>query len=131
MNLNEIKKIGTAGSLINEGVIPWHISLTLDQVIRDGKVTNPVQFFVMGALVEMFQHGDVTRWPRDLNAYSMSTNAFLIDSLKQLSEVEQASLALWLAEKLQAPAHFESNPYACNPNMDTLEWVRWVIKRQA
>jgi len=132
MKLTEIKPVVESDYELNEGVIPVHITMTLEQVVRDGKITNPVQYFVMGALVEMFKNGGPTRWPRDLNAYSMTTSAELIDSLKSLSEQEHVGMAVWLMNELQRPVHFETNPYVCtNPQMNPVEWIRWVLKRQA
>ena len=132
MKLIEIKEVVAEDYELKEGVIPVHITMTLGQILRDGKITNPVQYFVMGAMVEMFKTGNVTRWPRDLNAYSMTTDAFLIDSLKQLTEPEQVGMAAWLLTELQKPVKFETNPYVCtNPNMNPVDWVRWVLSRQS
>jgi len=133
MKLNEIKTVVSNDYNLAEGVIPVHITMTLEQIIRDHKVTNPVQYFVMGALVEMFKNGGPTRWPRDLNAYSMTTSAELIDTIKSLSEAEHVGIATWLINELQRPVSFETNPYAChaNPQMGTLEWMRLVLQRQS
>lgn len=131
MRLNEIKNVVDGEYDLSEGVIPVHLTMTLEQVIRDGKVTNPVQYFIMGALVEMFKNGGVTRWPRDLNAYSMTTSSELIESLKALSEKEHVNMATWLMNQLQGPVNFETNPYAMpNPQMNPVEWMKLVLHHQ-
>lgn len=131
MKLNEIKAVQYYEVNLSEGVIPVHITLTLEQILRDGKITNNVQYFIMGALVEMFKNGGPTRWPRDLNAYSMTTNAALIEGIKGLSEQEHVGIATWLMTELQRPVDFETNPYCARScPQDPVEYVRWVLSRQ-
>lgn len=131
MRLNEIKPVITGFTDLTEGVIPPHISMTLAHVIRDGKVTNNVQYFTLAGLTEMFKSGGPTRWPRDLNDYSMSTSAELIEEIKSLPAGDHVALATWLLEQLQRPVNFETNPYANNPVLNVTEWLRYVIKKQA
>jgi hypothetical protein len=129
MRLNEIKQVNVGEYDLREGVIPTHISMTLEQVITAGKVTNNVQNFIIAGLVSMFKEGAPSRWPRDLNSYSMATSSDLVEAVKLLSANESVELAGWLLQQLANPAAFESNPY-CNNAMQTNEWVRWVLKRQ-
>ena len=131
MKLNEIKQVNQGDYDLTEGVIPVHITMTLEQIITAGKVTNSVQNFVMAGLVSMFKDGGPARWPRDLNAYSMATSSDLIEAVKTLSDTEAVGVATWLYNQLQAPATFESNPYSCaNPQMQPVEWMRWVLHKQ-
>jgi len=130
MRLNEIKTV-VAGSVdLKEGVIPVHITMTLEQVVRDGGVTNNVQYFIMAALIEMFKNGGPYSWPRELAPYSMNTNADLIEQVKSLTPELSVQVSTWLLTELQRPANFEANPYACNPALSTVEWVQWVLKKQ-
>lgn len=131
MLLNEIKPVLQGYHNLSEGVIPPHLSMTLGQVINDGRVTNNVQNFVLAGLVSMFKDGGPTRWPRDLNAYSMSTDANLIESIKSLTSEEAVGIATWLFYELQKPVAFETNPHPCyNPAMQPVEWVKMVLHRQ-
>ena len=57
MYLNEIKKVNDGYANLNEGIIPVHLTMTLGQVVRDGKVTNNVQHFIIAGLIEMFKNG--------------------------------------------------------------------------
>lgn len=130
MRLNEIKTVAEGYYDLTEGVIPVHVSMTLAQVVKDGKVTNPVQHFVLAGLVEMFKSGGPYRWPRDINPYEISTSAEVIESIKSLSDQEATSIAAWLLDSLQFPAGFETNPYGCHPHNTVAEWVRWVTRKQ-
>lgn len=130
MKLNEIKTVITGTHDLLEGVIPPHITMTLQQVVDAGEITNPVQIFMIAALVEMFKGGGPYRWPRELNSYEMSTNADAIEGIKNLTGKEAAFISAWLLDVLQKPAGFESNPYCNHPQYDTAEWVRWVQQAQ-
>jgi len=131
MKLSEIKQVGFDTDFLVEGVIPAHITLTLEQVVKAGQITNNVQTFTIAGLVNMFKNGGPVRWPRDLNSYSMSTSSDLINAVRSLTNEEVVGLASWLGVELQRPAGFESNPFpCCNPQMDTTEWMRWVLRRQ-
>ena len=129
MKLNEIKQIGQDVVNLQEGVIPVHVSMTLDQIINDGKITNSVQTFVLGGLIEMFKDGGPFKWPRELNAYGMSTlgaSADMIDAVRSLSPQEQVQIAEWLQVQLADIAGYESNP-GCS---DALTFMRMQIQKQ-
>lgn len=129
MKLNEIKRVYEGEVNLSEGVIPVHISMTLDQIINAGKVTNSVQYFILAGLISMFKDGGPTRWPRDLNSYSMSVSSEQIDAVKTISDTEAVELAQWLGNELQRPANFENNPYV-NSSQDMVEWIRFVLRKQ-
>ena len=130
MKLNEIKTVNKGAYDLSEGVIPVHITMTLEQVVRDGGVSNNVQYFIMAALIEMFKNGGPTRWPRDLNSYEMVTSSEVIEAVKGFQPSEAVGVSMWLLNELQRPVNFETNPYACNPQMNVVEWMRWVLHRQ-
>ena len=135
MKLNEIKNVNDGYYDLIEGVIPVHISMTLEQVRSAGRVTNPVQHFVMAGLVSMFKDGGPSRWPRDINSYdamTFGTASAVLEDLRAMTDAQTAELADWLLKQLQYPASFESNPHAAHaaPSMNTVDWVRWVLRRQ-
>lgn len=129
MKLNEIKQVSEGFYNLNEGVIPVHLTMTLEQVVKAGKITNPVQTFIIAELSSMFRDGGPYRWSRDLNPYGAESSSEVIEAVKGLSDTDAVELATWLLEQLHTPATFESNPY-CSNSMDTVSWVKWVLKRQ-
>jgi hypothetical protein len=129
MKLNEIKTVNQGHYDLSEGVIPVHLTMTLEQVISSGKVTNNVQHFIMAGLVGLFKDGGPSRWPRDLNAYPMGTGSDVLEAVKSLTPQESVEMAQWLLSSLQNPVAFETNPH-CSPQMDTVGWMRWVLKKQ-
>ena len=131
MKLNEIKTVNSGEYDLSEGIIPVHITMTLEQVISAGKITNSIQHIVMASLVSLFKDGGPSRWPRDLNSYSATTGSDLVEAVKGLDDSEATELAQWLLTELAIPASFETNLRSyCNPQMDTVEWVKYVLKKQ-
>lgn len=129
MRLNEIKPVISGEYDLTEGVIPVHVTMTLEQVISAGKVTNSVQHFIMAGLVGLFKDGGPARWPRDLNAYPMATGTEVLEAIKSLTPAESVEMAQWLLESLQNPASFEAMPFAA-PQMDVVGWMRHVLRKQ-
>ena len=132
MKLNEIKTVNQGEYDLKEGVIPVHLTMTLEQIVTDGQVTNNVQHFVMAGLVGLFKDGGPMRWPRDLNAYPMATGSDVLEAIKSLSATESTEMASWLLASLQNPARFESTPAACAATspQQIADWMRLVLKHQ-
>jgi len=129
MKLNEIKQVMKGEYDLTEGVIPVHLTMTLEQVISAGKVTNNVQHFIMAGLIGLLKDGNLARWPRDINAYPMNTNAAVIEAVKNLTPQESVEMATWLLSCLKETEAFESNCYM-NQSMDYIDWMKWVLRRQ-
>lgn len=129
MKLNEIKIVNTGEFDLSEGVIPVHLSMTLDQIITAGKITNNVQVFTMGGLLSMFKDGSPLRWPRDLNTYAMTTSSEVIDAVKYLSNDEAVEMAGWLKRQLIDPVEFETNSQATT-QADIVRWTQSVLRHQ-
>lgn len=131
MKLNDIKPVITDLIDLAEGVIPPHISMTLGQIVDDGKITNPVQIYILGAMLEMFKNGQNTQWPRQLNSYSMATSADLIEAVESLDSESAAKFAQWVLNELQVMGNYESQSISCcKPHMNPVEWVAHVLKAQ-
>lgn len=138
MNLNLLRELVAkeyADSTVDlkEGVIPWHITMTLEQIVNSGKITNSVQTFVVAGLIEMFKNGGPHRWPREANLYeypTMSTNSDMISTVRGLTAEEQKDIAQWLILELKNPAAFENNPCQ-NTNMGVSEWIQRVCIKRA
>lgn len=132
MKLNEIKELAPAVVDLLEGVIPIHITMTLDQIVASGHVTNSVQTFVLAGLIDMFKDGGPYRWPRDLNAYSMSTMGTasdMIEAVNALSADEQVQISEWLLGRLQEIGSYESDPLnRCG--LSAQQWIMMILQKQ-
>ena len=130
MKLNEIKEVIHGEYDLSEGVIPVHLTMTLEQVISAGKITNNVQYFTIAGLIGLFKDGGPTRWPRQLNSYPMATSSDVVEAVKGMTDKEAVEISSWLLTSLANPAAFEANPYVCTTPMNPMDWMRWVLKRQ-
>lgn len=128
MKLTELKSVNST-PILSEGVIPPHISMTLAQVLTDGKITNNVQTFIIAGLISLFKEAGSPRWSRDLNSYSMSTSSDLIDAVKNLSDSEAVEMTQWLVQQLKAPENFEATSQMSNED-DIIEWMKLVLRKQ-
>lgn len=131
MKLNEIKRVTEGTVSLTEGVIPVHLTMTLDQIVDEGRVTNSVQYFTLAGLINMFKDGGPYRWPRDINSYEMATGADIIEAVKTLSDAESVNIATWLRQALEKPGSFETNCQMSSHPTDTVGWVKWALSKQA
>lgn len=130
MKLNEIKQLTPQMVNLKEGVIPIHITMTLDDIIAAGQTTNAVQTFVLAGLIDMFKDGGPYRWPREINYYNASTmgaNSDMVDAVKSLQPKEQVEVAEWLQSRLATIADYESTPSAETP---ARQWLMTIVKKK-
>lgn len=117
--------------MLKEGVIPPHVSMTLDQVVEAGKITNPVQTFLLANLIGLFKNGFLERWPRELQASSTGTQSEVIEAVRSLKDDEVVDLAKWMIAALEVPENFEARPAPYHdPAAKSAEWVKWVTRRK-
>lgn len=125
MRLNELKpQVGT----LNEGVIPPHIYMPLQQIISDGKVTDNVQYFTLAGSLAMFKDGGPMRWPREVMPSGMYTSADAIEAVKSLGDEEHVKLAQMVLNKMFDLEDVENQPQS--QPVSTIEWIRKVLARQ-
>jgi hypothetical protein len=123
MRLSELKPIGKT---LTEGVIPPHIYMPLQNIIKDGKVTDNVQYFTLAGALAMFKDGRPVRWPREVIPSGMYTSAEAIEAVKSLDDEEHVKLAQMVLNKLFDLGDYENQPQT----ISTIEWIRNVLSRQ-
>ena len=119
MKLNEIKPI------LNEGLVPIEIFMMLSNVIKAGKITDNAQTVLMSNLVEMLRYKtpDKIRYLREHPAPKD-----VYETIKTLEPMYQVNLADWLYQQMSM-AELYDQPSACR-NMNTLDWVKYVLRKQ-
>jgi hypothetical protein len=129
MTFNLLRELGEM-EMLKEGVIPPHVSMTLDQVVNAGKITNPVQTFLLANLIGMFKDGGLDRWPRELTSHYQSRSD-VIEAVRSLKDNEIVDLAKWMIAALQVPENFEARPSPFHsPQANAASWVQWVTRKQ-
>ena len=116
-----------------EGQGPVPVGLTLDEIIKAGKVTNPYQSFVLGQLSEFFKNrssnGDIKsanyQLETPLDFESQATSTVLVNAIRALEPEKAVALAQYLKDCI---AVGESMLH--NKDMDVLDWIRFVLRKQ-
>jgi len=129
MKLFEFKKIEGEYNLL-EGVIPFHVSMPLAWILRDGGITNNVQYFILGAMVEFLKNKGSHRWPREMMAYEMCTNDELLTTLKTTAPEQIVTLTQFVLDRLNTIGEYEAHPLCCMPRATTQEWINLVHQHQ-
>jgi len=113
---------------ITEGQGPVPVKLTLAEIIKDGKVTNPYQTYVLGWLSEFFKNGLKSidlELESPITFGSAATSTAVQSALKSLSPEDQVMLAQYLLDCIDAG---ESALH--NREMSLIDWQRYVLQRQ-
>lgn len=113
-------------TIVNEGYGEQLVALTLDEVIKAGKVTNPYQTFVMCWLSEHFRAGSKSlspglRPPGSLGA----TSSEVVESIKSLTPEESVKLAQFLKDCITV-----SDGKAWGSDLAVADWMKFVLRRQ-
>jgi hypothetical protein len=113
---------------ITEGQGPVPVIMTLDEIIKDGKVTNPYQIFVLGWLSEFFKNGLKSaklQLENPIDFESRATHTDVVQGLKTLSPENQVQLAQYLKDCIAAG---ESALH--DQQSTTVDWMRFVLRKQ-
>lgn len=113
---------------IVEGQGPVPVIMTLDEIIKAGKVTNPYQTFVLGWLSEFFKNGLKSaslQLENPIDFESNATHTDVVMGLKSLSPEAQVQLAQYLKDCVIA-----GESLVKVHNLDIIEWMRYVLQAQ-
>ena len=132
MKLHEIKPL-------YESSTPIHLTMILDEIIRDKRVSNTAQWMVLSQLTELFKFGLVNSAsthaldlplikPREI--YAQPTPKALLDELKRLEPEDQLQLAMWFKDQLTVIKTEADVTDCCHPEMEMTKWINLVTKKQ-
>ena len=107
---------------------PVSVGLTLDEIIRAGKVTNPYQTFVLGWLSEFFKNGLKSadlQLESPIDFESKATSTTVVSALKAMEPADAVALAQYLKDCIKA-----GECALHDKKMDIVEWMRFVLAKQ-
>jgi len=113
---------------IIEGQGPVSVKLTLSEIIRDGKVTNHYQIFVLAWLSEFFKNGlksAALHLEMPITFNSRATTVSVIVVLKAMSPEQHVELARYLSECVDV-----GESMLASSAKSTVEWINFVLRRQ-
>lgn len=110
------------------GHSPQLVDLTLQEIVKNGKITNPYQTLVMARVAEFFKNGLKSADHHFENpvlpgseATSSAARTF-IETLDPIDQVELAEYLLWCLSAGECLLH--------NQKLDTIDWMRFIIQKQ-
>ncbi len=113
---------------ITEGQGPVPVKLTLAEIIKDGKVTNPYQTYVLAWLSEFFKDGLKSidlELESPITAGSQATSTVVQSALKEMSPEDHVMLAQYLLDCIE-----QGESALHNRQMSVVDWQRYVLQRQ-
>jgi len=118
---------------LTEGRVDPNVMLSLQNVIRVGKVTNTFERICMARLMEFFKNGNFYRGGTNENNFFdpfMSTSKQLLDTIQKLEAKEQVALATKLLELCTIKDRDLLACY-CNADQEHLAWIKYATSREA
>lgn len=118
---------------LREGRADPNVMLSLQNVIRVGKVTNTFERIVMARLLEFFKNGSFYRGGTNENNFFdpfTSTSKELLDTIKNLEPKDAVALATKLLELCMVKDRDMLASY-CNATQENIAWIKYVTSREA
>ena len=117
----------------NEAQGPIPVGLILDAIIRDGKVTDNYQSFVLGQLTEFFKNhstnGDIKsadfQLENPIDFESKATSTEVVSAVRALSTADAVALAQYLKDCIKV-----GESMLRDRDMDVTGWMRYVLAKQ-
>jgi hypothetical protein len=113
---------------ITEGQGPVPVKLTLAEIVRAGKVTNPYQTFVLGWLAEFFKNGMKSAdlcLESPITFDSKATTTALVFEIRAMTSEEHVELARYLSDCIdqgECPLY--------DKDCSITDWMKFVLRKQ-
>lgn len=112
--------------------VPKHstqlVDLTLGEIVKDGKVTNPYQLFVLAYVSEFFKAGFKSvdlQLEGPMMYGNAATTVAVKEALLKMSDAEHAALAQYLLDCIKA-----GESLFHDKSMNVIDWMKFVLRRQ-
>ena len=102
-------------------------SLTLQQIVKDNKITNFYQILALSILSEYFKNkiADTKFLEGPIPYDNFATSSEKLAVIKSLSQIDQVNLAQYLLDLI----NLGKRSYV-NTRMDTNQWINYVLGKQ-
>lgn len=112
-----------------EGRVDPNVTLSLDNIIRQGKISDTFQVIVLARLMEFFKNGSFYKENNFYDPFT-STSKELLDTLRNLDPADAVALATKMKELLFIKDKDLLYSFA-NPNQEALAWIKYATDRDA
>ena len=124
MKLREV--IPTNQISLTEGHVDPSILMNMDNIIRDGKVTNNMQNIYMARMIEMLKYGS---FQKTSNWNEVETPASIMQFVKKLPAHESVELAKRFKEILYVKDLDLLNKWY-DPKLELAAWQKFILAAQ-
>jgi len=121
MLLNELKDTQQI-EIIKEGRIDIQVKMILGDVLRNGKITNGAQTYVLSRLILLLKSGTVV----DIDKYETVTPVEIVNYVKALPPDQLLQLVQVMITQIEA----EDYNWCQGPTMGIVDWVRYITKAE-
>jgi len=125
MKLKELISLNEVPSLM-EGKVDINTLMSIDNIIRDGKVTNLVQNVQLARMIEMLKYGNFQKLQ---NWNEVETPAKIMEFVKKLPAHEAVDLAKKFKDLLYVKDLDLLNKFY-DPQLELAMWQRFVCSHQ-
>lgn len=129
----KIHDINSNTVFLKEGRLDPNVMLSLQNVVKAGKITNTFEKICMARLLEFFKNGNFYRGGTNENNFFdpfTSTSKELLDTLQHL----EAKDAVALAEKLLSLCEIKDRDALHNyvsAEQEYITYIQWVTRKEA
>lgn len=118
---------------LREGRMDPNVVLSLQNVVKAGKITNTFEKICMARLLEFFKNGNFYRGGTNENNFFdpfTSTSKELLDTIQHLEAKDAVALATKLLELCYVKDRDMLASY-CNATQENIAWIKFVTSREA
>jgi hypothetical protein len=114
---------------LTEGRLDPNVTMSLQKLVRDGKLTDTFQAISLARLLEFFKNGTFYKQSNFFDPFT-STSKELLDTLRNMAPEDVTALAAKLLELIDIKDK-DSLSYLINPEQETAMWIKYVTSREA
>jgi hypothetical protein len=114
---------------LHEGRVDPNVVLSLQNIVKAGKITNTFEAIVLARLLEFFKNGNFYQQNNFFDVF-VSTSKELLDTLRNLDPKDAQALATKMLELVFIKDKDMLKQY-CNPTQEALAWIKLVTSHEA
>lgn len=126
MKLKEVLIINEAKRTIVEGQVDINILMSVDNIIRDGRVTDNLQNVHLARMIEMLKYGNFQKLQ---DWYEVETPAKIMEYVKNLPAHDAVCLAKKFKELLYIKDRDLLNKFY-DPQLELSMWQKFITSHQ-
>jgi hypothetical protein len=112
-----------------EGQVDPHVLMSIDNIIKNGKISETFQTIALARMLEYFKNGIFYKEQNFFDPF-VSTSKALLDTLRALDPEDAVALAKKMRELLEIKDKDLLNRFV-NPEQEAIAYIKFVTSREA